>query len=141
MVERLHLNYQIEQIIFIWKNEAAKVIYLIDVHPNHLEIKETGTMGGSNVQINATYDICHCLDLTQVYINYLFAARQPTVRLFREGLIQWSYKQRLKKKKKNKKKAIHLLLLSCSYKFSSSMLKEQLKIRMFTGTFARFIKY
>lgn len=70
-----------EQIIFKWKNKATKLIYFNRCPSQPAGNKPTGTWVIATCRSVLHEDICHYLYWTQVYINYILAGRQPTVRL------------------------------------------------------------
>lgn len=70
-----------EQIIFIRKNKATKLIYFNRCPSQPAGNKPTGTWVIATCRSVLHEDICHYLYWTQVYINYILAGRQPTVRL------------------------------------------------------------
>lgn len=80
MLESLHLKLS-EQITFIWKNKVTKLIYFNRCPSQPAGSRTTDTWVVATSRSTLCENICHYLHLTEVYINYIFARRQPTVRL------------------------------------------------------------
>lgn len=98
MLEILHFCDQMGQIIFIRKDTAAEMISVNRRPFQPAGSKATVMWVVATCRSMLREDICHYLCLTQVYINYIFAGRQPTVKLSGKQLYN-GFTQRLKKKK------------------------------------------
>lgn len=97
MLEILHFCDQMGQIYFIQKDTAAELILVNRCPFQQAGSKTTVMWVVATCRSMLREDICHYLYPTQVYINYIFAGRQPTVKLSEKQLYNGLTK-RLKKK-------------------------------------------
>lgn len=111
MLEILHFCYQTGQIIFIRKNIAAELSSFNRCASQPAGSKAIHTWVAAKCRSMLHEDICCYLYLTQVYINYIFAGRQQTVRLSGKHLCKGLLSKIKEKKRKGDYKSPSLLFI------------------------------